>query len=256
MENKRKNIYIVIFVITTIIASCVAVYFYVMRKNDKQTLEAKIQEMSSQSNIVNKNENNIKSETDTTIKEEVDEKVVYKYTRPTIDVNKCINAQKDVEYQIKKEDSMSDDISCSVNRDKKSVTLTINWENMKKMYQINSPTEIKGNSETVTIDNFSNEIIDVCIVRLGQGIGKETILFLMKDGTVEYIPIYRALKNKEYKSYGKLNGLDLIVDISKGAVVSSNSEYVGGHITAFAIKEDGSFYDLYEILENTGNYNF
>ena len=250
MENKRKNIYIVVFIITTIIASCVAVYFGVMWNNDKQTLEAKIQEMSSQSNMTNKEEkNNVE-------KEESDEKVVYKYTRPTIDVNKCINAHKDAEYQIIKEDSMSDDISCSVNKDKKSVTLSINWENMKKMYQINQPNEIKGNSETVTIDNFSNEIIDVCVVRLGQGIGNETILFLMEDGTVEYIPIYRALKNKEYKSYGELNGLDSIVDVSKGsAVLNNNSEYVGGHITVFAIKEDGSFYDLYEILENTGNYN-
>ena len=35
MENKRKNIYIVVFVITTIIASCVAVYFGIQMNNSK-----------------------------------------------------------------------------------------------------------------------------------------------------------------------------------------------------------------------------
>lgn len=53
-ENKRKNIYIIIFVITTIVASCIAVYFGVVKNNyekELNNLKAKIEEMNSKIQI-------------------------------------------------------------------------------------------------------------------------------------------------------------------------------------------------------------
>ena len=244
MENKRKNIYIVVFVITTIIASCVAVYFGVMWNKDKQTLEAKIQEMSSQSNMVNKEEKN------DTAKEESGENVIYKYTRPTIDLNKCINTEDDLIYKIPIAEASMSGLSCSVNQDKKSVVLGINWDAMKNMYQVDSPDDLQGNYQNVTINNFSNEIIDVYIQGMGQSVGEETILFLMKD------PVYKLLKTKEYKSYGKLDGVSEVVDFSAGAAgVYINGELGPGYQIIVAIREDGSFYNLQPILTKTGNYN-
>ena len=50
MENKRKNIYIVIFVITTIIASCVAVYFGIVEPKQNEELKQEINELSKKNN--------------------------------------------------------------------------------------------------------------------------------------------------------------------------------------------------------------
>ncbi len=44
MESKRKNVYIVLFVITTIIAGCLAVYFGIMRNKDVRNLEKELAE--------------------------------------------------------------------------------------------------------------------------------------------------------------------------------------------------------------------
>ncbi len=56
MENKRKNIYIVIFVITTIIASCVAVYFGIMGNKEANDLKAQVEDLREEINNTN-NEN-------------------------------------------------------------------------------------------------------------------------------------------------------------------------------------------------------
>ena len=50
MESKRKNVYITIFVITTIIASCIAVYFGISENTGKKKikeLEAKVEVLNS-----------------------------------------------------------------------------------------------------------------------------------------------------------------------------------------------------------------
>ena len=72
MENKRKNIYIVIFVITTIIASCVAVYFGIMGKKETEKLQAKVDELNSVNSDLDKNSQVVEQQ------EKVVEKVVEK----------------------------------------------------------------------------------------------------------------------------------------------------------------------------------
>ena len=67
MESKRKNIYIVIFVITTIIASCVAVYFGVVGNNKKvgqikNSVEEKIENETKEVNEKVSEENKLSKE--------------------------------------------------------------------------------------------------------------------------------------------------------------------------------------------------
>ena len=64
MESKRKNVYITIFVITTIIASCVAVYFGISENTGKKEikeLEAKVEVIK---NEIGKNQSS-ENETET-----------------------------------------------------------------------------------------------------------------------------------------------------------------------------------------------
>lgn len=70
----------------------------------------------------------------------------------------------------------------------------------------------------------------------------------MKDGTVEYVPVYNAYKTSNYNSRGKISGVTDIVYIGN---VSAN-----GYCEPIAMKSDGSFYILSDILKGTGNYNF
>ena len=48
MNNKRKNILIVIFVITTIAASCIAVYLYISSDKEKQQLSQNIANLKTE----------------------------------------------------------------------------------------------------------------------------------------------------------------------------------------------------------------
>lgn len=106
----------------------------------------------------------------------------------------------------------------------------------------------------ISITGFSEEILSILLDSLGhQAAGGEVILFLMSDGTVEYIPLEKALKtgNDNIKSYGKIMGVEDIVRLSTARFgVLDNGEIVGGYGGAVAIKSDGSFYNIDTILHD------
>lgn len=87
MNNKRKNILIVIFVITTIAASCIAVYLYISSDKEKQQLSQNIANLKTEYeekiNEINvSNENNKK---DDDISNDILEKNMDKIARVTIE---------------------------------------------------------------------------------------------------------------------------------------------------------------------------
>lgn len=67
------------------------------------------------------------------------------------------------------------------------------------------------------------------------------LFFLMEDGSVEYMHIIKALNEKEYKSYGKLNGVEDVVEIIEASTNRNG-------MCPVAIKQDGSFYDLSKLI--------
>ncbi len=106
---------------------------------------------------------------------------------------------------------------------------------------------------------FDQPIADVFYGGFGQnGPFTDTIFILLKDGTVEYIPLVLAAKTStgdpehpyDFRSYGKLEGVSDVVKFSMATVDDGFS----GYGTTLAIKSDGSFYDLSSILEATGSY--
>lgn len=93
--------------------------------------------------------------------------------------------------------------------------------------------------------SFDQEVSDYIIGGFGQEQSHDTILFLMKDGTVEYIPIkkgYTGVLTENVKSFGKISG---VKDVIKLYQVSA-----GSYVTVLAQQADGSFYDLNESLSS------
>lgn len=81
----------------------------------------------------------------------------------------------------------------------------------------------------------------------------DIILFLMDDGTIEYIPVYKALVTSGVDgliSYGTLQDLkDIVKFYSVGAIRNP----VGSSVTILAQTKDGTLYDLAPIINGTNN---
>lgn len=96
--------------------------------------------------------------------------------------------------------------------------------------------------------SFSQEVSDFRIGGFGQEQSHDTMLFLMKDGTIEYIPIkkgYIGISPDKVKSFGKIPGVEGIIKLYQ---VAAGGNGASGYTTVLAQKADGSFYDLNESL--------
>lgn len=98
---------------------------------------------------------------------------------------------------------------------------------------------------------FSKQLKDIYIGGFGTDFSNDTILFLMEDGTVEYLPVRNNLQTdpNNLKSYGSLQELTDTV-----LFYDSAKEVIGS--TILAQKSDGTIYDLQPIVSATGNYNY
>lgn len=96
--------------------------------------------------------------------------------------------------------------------------------------------------------NFEKKIVDVFFGGMGQSSSGDTLFILLEDGTVEYIPIVHMFNHAQGApvSYGKINGVS---NVAKFTLSST-----AGGVTTLAIKNDGTFYDLWYALKDTGNY--
>lgn len=123
-------------------------------------------------------------------------------------------------------------------------TLKLNWTDLDAMYRTNHDKNI---NDEITLE-FSQNIADVIIVGAGQTVGMERILFLMEDGSVEYVPVAEAVKNNDFRSYGKVEGLKNIVKFYKGGF--SSKEGIGGGAMSYAQDADGKIYLLYSVSQH------
>ncbi len=141
-------------------------------------------------------------------------------------------------------------IHATLKEDIKSVKLSVDWSKMAINYNNKSHS---NTTETYTI-NFDKEITEVYLGDFGVTADLSTLFFLMKDKTIEYMPIRKATDTNNFVSYGKLPDVDGTIKFLSGGFSIPNSP-VGGGLTTFAQKEDGTFLDLEPIIESTGNYS-
>jgi len=133
----------------------------------------------------------------------------------------------------------------------KTVNIAINWSHLNSIF--NQEEEDSPLTQSYEI-NFVNNVADIFLAQFGQSYNGGTFLFLLEDGTVEYMPLQAVYKTKEIKSYGKIPGLTGIRKFYHGSS-SSISGHIGGGWMAFAQAADGKIYQLYTILQEAGAWN-
>ena len=108
----------------------------------------------------------------------------------------------------------------------------------------------KDNTYKATITGFKSKVIGYFEGGLGHEITGKIHLFILEDGTIEYIKEYTMFKDNSFVSEGKLENVKDIVRIEQGF---SSYPQGGGARDIFLIRNDGKFYSLNEILEGENN---
>ena len=100
---------------------------------------------------------------------------------------------------------------------------------------------------------FDKKITDIYFGGFGQTADDDTLFILLDDGTVEYIPLVHMFNNAQEHavSYGKVPGA---TDVVKFVSAQVSGEKASGYVTTLAIRSDGSFYDMFDALKDSGNY--
>ena len=127
-----------------------------------------------------------------------------------------------------------------INNGKAYITTNVNDELYKSIFTNATPLNKKE------ITGFKTNIISSYQANIGNGINAPIILFIMENGTVEYINTTDVIQNKKYVSNGILEG---IKDIVKFASVDVKEIEGGGYISVVAIDKNGYSYDINEILQ-------
>lgn len=137
-------------------------------------------------------------------------------------------------------------IYASVDSSQKVLTFSFTPSKVVETYSLNWTSN--RNDVASSKINFDKKIVDIFFGGMGQDVSHDTLFILLEDGTLEYIPIVQMFNNAQEQvvSYGKINGVS---DVAKLTLSNTSNG-----VTTLAIKSDGSFYDLWYALENTGNY--
>ncbi len=230
MESKRKNVYIVIFVITTIIASCVAVYFGIIRDSETKELQSKVDDLIAKSDNQEKKEETTLVDENVNNKEiEVKEKIVEKSIIPKYDISKIKNKPDNVEY----------DGSIKYDLETLNISIVIEKNGSLKAKAYSDSKEIK-------ISGINEKIIDVCGGTLGDG-AVSALAFLSENGNVYWATNIDNATNK-YQGTGIINAEKVsdISNICKLVRVYSRRSNIGiSRNTIIAIDTNGDCYDLW-----------
>lgn len=140
------------------------------------------------------------------------------------------------------------DLSLSTNLS----SLTLNWDLIKAFYPNLNIT--KSGTEEFTDLGLSGKPTDLLLTGFGQAVGNEALFFLMDDGTVEYIPLAKAIQDNNIKSYGKLPNVSNVIKFYNVSSCPAESYTSCGH-QSLAQRADGNYYELYDAVEITGNFN-
>ena len=140
-------------------------------------------------------------------------------------------------------------IDVSVGRNRNAWNLTYDYMTCNETFGSYLNEQLSKQTKIIN-GTFNRKVEQVYIGNEGQGSPKnETILFLMEDGTVEYIPVLEGVLNNngEVKSYGKIKNVENIQRIMEIDVFPAGAQ-MGGYITTALIRTDGSYYTLGNVL--------
>ena len=146
-------------------------------------------------------------------------------------------------------------IAVSIDKTRKNVTISYNAATVSQTFSLGwfsgADTTIY---EIIDTKAFDKKITQVLIDGSGQDVSSMAILYLMEDGTVEYVPLLKDINDnwgqqdntKKVNSYGKLEGVSDIVSL-----ISAEAD---GYHTVLARKADGTVINLSDAFRETGNF--
>lgn len=232
-EGKSKSNVALIVIIVILLIAVVGLCGYIFLNKDN----SKGVDYNTENNTTNsKNENvqqNDKTDTDIT---ETNSVIIF-------DGSKAINSNEK-NYTLSCQGNAG--IWITVDSTQKVLTFSFTPTRVIEFYPL-TWTSTRNDMASSKI-NFDKKIVDVFFGGMGQSSSGDTLFILLEDGTVEYIPIVHMFNHvqAEVVSYGKINGVS---DVTKFTLSSTSSG-----VTTLAIKNDGTFYDLWYALKDTGNY--
>lgn len=130
-----------------------------------------------------------------------------------------------------------------ISTDNSQVDLYIYWNYIAGYYGV--PTE-NTNRELATL-TFDQPVVDIIFGETGQSVSGDVLLFLLADGTVEYMPVAKALLSHDFRSFGQLAGVEKVVKFYHVDAVSDTGDW-SGYVTTLAQREDGSIVDLQSFM--------
>ncbi len=136
----------------------------------------------------------------------------------------------------------ADGINISLDAARTTVTLSINATLVNEAYSLGWFTAAESYVYEPHNITFNQKVVDIFFGGIGQDATGDVILFLMEDGTVEYIPVKTALQAgmDNLKSYGALSNLTDVVKFYQANATS--------YVTILAQTKDGTMYDLQPII--------
>lgn len=145
-----------------------------------------------------------------------------------------------------------DGVSYTINEDNpKEVNVDVNWNlifNNGLYGEIweNENKAKKDKNENFKIE-FDNEVIDIYRATFGLDITNSKMIFLMKDGSLQYLDDYEATENSDFSKVKKMN----IKKVVKFYTVSAKEKdsHFSANYTTLAQTTDGSIYDLRYLME-------
>ncbi len=168
------------------------------------------------------------------------------------------NTEDDVEYLCTKTVEVEDvDVSLSLNSNKEVEVVVYDSDPEKGVNSDDSL--VKGMKRKIADDEndkeiikgFSGKVDEIFVAEMGQDITGTVILFLMEDGTVEYIGLRDLMQTSNLSSRGKVEGLKNIIKLENVDAMQNVDETGGpGWKTTVAIDDTGAFYDISNIFND------
>lgn len=191
--------------------------------------------------ISNKYENGINNNEDNTQHdvESGEDNVVIR----ELDLSKCLNTTYNYKNAFDKDVISS--LSMSVNSDKRSITLNVDFDQLNSVFTIVNGTGIKS----YQITGFTKNIVSTFVGGVGQSVSGTVLFYLMEDGTVEYTKITELNYDSQTVSKKSVDNANDIIKLYTADVYADGA----GHVSTIGAKSDGSFYDLGEIIMNKKN---
>lgn len=140
-----------------------------------------------------------------------------------------------------------DDTASVAQNDYNELKVIVDWERVKEWYE--EYLDKVGNEEIKIEGIDANRVVDVKIAEYGHITGdNEMLLFLMDDGTVQYVWLAGAIRDNDWTPK-KLEDVEGVIALRKIGISETGCS---GAPTMFAQKANGELYDLYPMFVAQG----